>query len=107
MTDHLIDFANALKKLRKFFFDLLFIFASTSIFFNSLSSWAQEPTKHQAMMNFVAADIETVVRAIGHYTGTTFVIDPRVKGSINLVSEKPVSKAQALEMLTSVLRLHA
>jgi general secretion pathway protein D len=48
-----------------------------------------------------------VVRAIGHYTGTTFVIDPRVKGTINLVSEKPVSKAQALDMLTSVLRLHA
>ena len=107
MTVHLIDFANALKKLSKFFFDLLFIFASTSIFFNSISSLAQEPTKHQAMMNFVAADIETVVRAIGHYTGTTFVIDPRVKGTINLVSEKPVSKAQALEMLTSVLRLHA
>jgi general secretion pathway protein D len=107
MIAHLIDFANALKKLSKFFFDLLFIFASTSIFFNSISSLAQEPTKHQAMMNFVAADIETVVRAIGHYTGTTFVIDPRVKGTINLVSEKPVSKAQALEMLTSVLRLHA
>lgn len=75
--------------------------------FSGLSCRAQEPTKNQAIMNFVGADIETVVRAIGHYTGTTFVIDPRVKGTINLVSEKPVSKAQALDMLTSVLRLHA
>ena len=73
----------------------------------SFSCLAQEPDKNLAIMNFLGADIETVIRAIGHYTGTTFVIDPRVKGTINLVSEKPVSKAQALDMLTSVLRLNA
>ena len=66
---------------------------------------AQEPGSNQATLNFVGADIESVVRAIGHYTGNTFVIDPRVKGTINLVSEKPVTKAQAFTMLTSVLRL--
>lgn len=66
---------------------------------------AQEPTENQATLNFVGADIESVVRAIGHFTGNTFVIDPRVKGTINLVSEKPVNKRQAFEMLTSVLRL--
>jgi general secretion pathway protein D len=66
---------------------------------------AQDPASNQANLNFVGADIEAVVRAIGHYTGNTFVIDPRVKGTINLISEKPVSKSQALEMLSSVLRL--
>ncbi len=66
---------------------------------------AQDPSSNQATLNFVGADIESVVRAIGHFTGTTFVIDPRVKGAINLVSEKPVTKAQAFEMLSSVLRL--
>ncbi|NDC09139.1 MAG: type II secretion system protein GspD [Oxalobacteraceae bacterium] len=66
---------------------------------------AQEPHDKQATLNFVSADIESVVRAIGHYTGNTFVIDPRVKGTINLVSEKPLSKAQAFDLLGSVLRL--
>lgn len=66
---------------------------------------AQEPHEKQATLNFVSADIESVVRAIGHYTGNTFVIDPRVKGTINLVSEKPLNKAQAFELLGSVLRL--
>ena len=42
---------------------------------------AQEPADNQATLNFVGADIESVVRAIGHYTGNTFVIDPRVKAS--------------------------
>ncbi|MGN6389480.1 MAG: type II secretion system secretin GspD, partial [Burkholderiaceae bacterium] len=59
----------------------------------------------EAMLNFVGADIDSVVRAVGHYTNITFVIDPRVKGTINLVSEKPVSKAQAFQMLSSALRL--
>jgi general secretion pathway protein D len=71
----------------------------------ALSAAAQEPTESRASLNFVGADIESVVRAIGHFTGHTFVIDPRVKGTINLVSEKPVTKAQAFEMLGSVLRL--
>lgn len=66
---------------------------------------AQDPASNQATLNFVGADIESVVKAIGHYTRTTFVIDPRVKGTINLVSEKPVTKQQAFEMLASALRL--
>ncbi|WP_242489820.1 type II secretion system secretin GspD [Noviherbaspirillum cavernae] len=68
-------------------------------------AFAQDPATNQATLNFVGADIESVVKAIGHYTRTTFIIDPRVKGTINLVSEKPVNKEQAFQMLTSALRL--
>lgn len=88
---------------------MLRIFLMSSVFFvwsHSISCWGQEPEKNQAVMNFVGADIEAVVRAVGHYTSTTFVIDPRVKGTINLVSEKPVTKTEAFDMLTSVLRLN-
>jgi general secretion pathway protein D len=66
---------------------------------------AQEPSANQATLNFVGADIESVIKAIGHYTGNTFIIDPRVKGTINLVSERPVNKQQALGLLASALRL--
>jgi len=69
------------------------------------TAYTQDPSSNQATLNFVGADIESVVKAIGHYTRNTFIIDPRVKGTINLVSEKPVSKAQAMQMLTSALRL--
>jgi general secretion pathway protein D len=85
----------------------LFVFLWALLFaWHSLPrAFAQEPTDTQATLNFVGADIESVVRAVGHYTGNTFVIDPRVKGTINLVSEKPVTKTQAFELLGSVLRL--
>jgi general secretion pathway protein D len=56
-------------------------------------------------LNFVDADIESVIAAVGDFTNITFIIDPRVKGTLTLVSDKPLSKAQAFQLLTSVLRL--
>jgi general secretion pathway protein D len=64
-----------------------------------------KPAEDTVMLNFVGADLEAVVRAIGQFTGRTFVIDPRVKGTINLVTERPVTKQQAYEQLLSALRL--
>ena len=58
-----------------------------------------------AALNFVGADIESVIKAVGHYTNITFVIDPRVKGTLTVVSEKPVTKSQAFSLLSSALRL--
>jgi general secretion pathway protein D len=58
-----------------------------------------------AALNFVNADMESVIKAVGHYTGMTFIIDPRVKGTLTLVSEHTLSKAQAFALLTSALRL--
>ena len=58
-----------------------------------------------AALNFVNADMESVIKAVGHYTGMTFIIDPRVKGTLTLVSEKTLTKAQAFSLLTSALRL--
>ncbi|HJW52967.1 MAG TPA: type II secretion system secretin GspD, partial [Burkholderiaceae bacterium] len=66
---------------------------------------ADDKTNDSVMLNFVNADIDAVVRAIGQYTGRTFVIDPRVKGTISLVTERPVTKQQAFEQLLSALRL--
>jgi general secretion pathway protein D len=60
---------------------------------------------NRGTLNFVDADIESVIAAIGDYTHTTFIIDPRVKGKINLVSDKPLTKSQAFQLLTSVLRM--
>ncbi|MGO4329712.1 type II secretion system secretin GspD [Cupriavidus sp. 2TAF22] len=61
--------------------------------------------RDQVVLNFVNADLESVVKAVGQATGKNFVIDPRVKGSVNLVTEQPVSRSQALETLGSVLRM--
>lgn len=56
-------------------------------------------------LNFVNADIESVVKAVGMISGKNFIIDPRVKGTINIVSSSPISKELTYQILLSALRL--
>jgi len=59
----------------------------------------------QVTLNFVNADIDQVAKAIGAATGKTIIVDPRVKGQLNLVSENPVPEEQALKTLQASLRM--
>ena len=56
-------------------------------------------------LNFVNADIEGVVKVISEITGKNFVLDPRVKGTVNIVSARPMSRALVYEVFLSALRL--
>ncbi len=57
-------------------------------------------------LSFVNADIPSVVKTIGGHTGKTFIIDPRVTGTMNIISQNPVSKEIAYQILLSALRVH-
>jgi general secretion pathway protein D len=59
----------------------------------------------EVTLNFVNADIDQVAKAIGAATGKTIIVDPRVKGQLNLVSEHPVPEEQAIKTLESALRM--
>lgn len=56
-------------------------------------------------LNFVNADIEAVVKAVSEITGRNFIIDPKVKGTINIVSARPVPRSLVYPTLLSALRL--
>jgi general secretion pathway protein D len=56
-------------------------------------------------LNFQGADIEAVARTFASITGKNVVVDPRVKGTITLVADKPVSRAAAMAQFVSALRL--
>ncbi|WP_156391702.1 MULTISPECIES: type II secretion system secretin GspD [unclassified Roseateles] len=55
-------------------------------------------------LNFVNADIEAVTRAIGVMLNRQIIIDPRVKGTITVYSEQPVSVADAYRNYLAALR---
>jgi general secretion pathway protein D len=63
------------------------------------------PSSGPVSLNFVNADIDSVVRAIGKVSGRNFVIDPRVKGTINIVSSKPIAPELTYDILLSALRV--
>jgi general secretion pathway protein D len=65
----------------------------------------QNISDDKVVLNFEDADIQTVIKAISKLSGKNFVIDPRVKGKVNIVSEKPVSKAESYKVLEGALRM--
>ncbi|TKW70296.1 MAG: type II secretion system protein GspD, partial [Bradyrhizobium icense] len=67
---------------------------------------ARNPLGEQPVtLNFVEADIQAVVRALSRATGQQFLVDPRVKGNLTLVSEGQVPARQAYDMLLAALRM--
>ncbi len=65
------------------------------------NSFSQTPVT----LNFVDADIDVVAKAVGELTGKTFVLDPRVKGKINIQSAKGVAPGLAYPTFLSALRM--
>ena len=65
------------------------------------SAQAQQPIT----LNFVNAEIESVARTLATLSNRNLVVDPRVKGTINLSTEMPVSPAEAWEQFSALLRL--
>ena len=56
-------------------------------------------------LNFAGAEIEAVARTMAAITRQNIVVDPRVKGTMNLTTEKPVSPAAAYNQFLATLRL--
>ncbi|MBC7468745.1 MAG: type II secretion system secretin GspD [Ramlibacter sp.] len=56
-------------------------------------------------LNFVNAEIDAVARTMAAIMGRNIVVDPRVKGTINLSTERPVAPAAAFNQFTATLRL--
>jgi hypothetical protein len=56
-------------------------------------------------LNFANADIDSVVKAMSGITGKNFVVDPRVRGTINIVSASPVPRSAVYDVFLSALRV--
>ena len=65
-----------------------------------------EPRRGEAItLNFVNANIDAVARTMATLTGRNVVVDPRVKGTITLTTERAVSPAVAYSQFLATLRL--
>jgi general secretion pathway protein D len=77
---------------------ILGVFVSTTLAFPPMAL-------ADVTLNFANADIDQIARAIGAATGKTIIVDPRVKGTLTLQSERPVPDDQALKTLQASLRM--
>jgi general secretion pathway protein D len=67
---------------------------------NASSKQAPEPVT----LNFNNAEIDAVAKTLATLSGHNVVVDPRVKGTINLTSNVPVAPSQALRLFAAQLR---
>lgn len=58
------------------------------------------------ILNFADADIATIIEAVSKYTGQNFIIDPRVKGKVTIISQRPMNADQVYQVFLSVLKVH-
>ncbi|MDG2277537.1 MAG: type II secretion system secretin GspD [Pseudomonadales bacterium] len=74
----------------------------------SLCATAQSATGDEQTWRMTAkgADINEFVAQVANITGKTFVIDPRLKGEVTVISESPMDKDGVYALFLSVLRLH-
>jgi general secretion pathway protein D len=62
-------------------------------------------TEDKVILNFVDVDIQAVISALSRFLGKNFLMDPRVKGQITLVSDGEIPSTTAYDMLGAALRM--
>ena len=56
--------------------------------------------------NYKDADIQQIIEAVGEITGKNFIIDPRVKAQVTMVSSTPMSADAFYEAFLSILQVY-
>lgn len=57
-------------------------------------------------INLKDADIREFIDQIAEITGETFVVDPRVKGQVSVISRTPLSLSEVYQLFLSVMSTH-
>lgn len=70
------------------------------------SSAGAAPQEKTWKINLKNADIQEFVSQVAAITGKTFVIDPRVKGKVTVISNASLDEHGIWELFLSVLRVH-
>ncbi len=77
------------------------ILLSVGLMVASAQALAEEVT-----LNFSDADLVAVINSVSQITGKNFIIDPRVKGKVTVVSSKPLNETEVYNVFLSILQVH-
>lgn len=63
-------------------------------------------SQKQFTLNFNNVDMLTFIKLVSEFTGENYVIDPAVRGSVTIVSQKPVESDKLYQVFQAVLNLY-
>jgi general secretion pathway protein D len=72
----------------------------------SASARASETSGQYITPNFKNADLTQVAEAVSVATGKNFIVDPRVRGEVTMLSTTPMSPAAFYEAFLAILQVH-
>lgn len=64
------------------------------------------PADRAVTLNLKDADIGAVISTVSEVTGRNFIVDPRVKGRVTIVSSRPMDRDEIYRVFLSVLDVH-
>lgn len=79
---------------------MLFVFLFSTVF--SFSAHAAS----QITLNLQDADIRALISTVSKFTGKNFVVDPRIKAKVTVISNKTMNKKQVYQVFLSILQVH-
>jgi general secretion pathway protein D len=68
--------------------------------------WAQAPAQGAITPNYKDADLSQIIEAVSAVTGKNFIVDPRVRAQVTMLSSTPMSPAAFYEAFLSILQVH-
>jgi len=71
----------------------------------SLSFVAEAMAADMVKINFRDADIRSVIESVAEITGESFVLDPRVKGKVTIISPETIEKSLLYEAILSAIQV--
>ena len=71
-----------------------------------MSTVAPSVAAESVTLNLKGADISALIGTVSEITGKNFIIDPRVKGKITIISARPLDKKEVYDVFLSVLEVH-
>src|SRR5580658_6897656 len=74
----------------------------------AVSAWAlaEQPAAQRITPNFKDADITQIIEAVSVATGKNFIIDPRVRAQVTMLSSTPMNPDQFYQAFLAILQVH-
>lgn len=90
---------------------LLVLFCASTVFASgsAVAQSTDEVNKQdasQVTLNLQDVDIKVLINTVAEVSGKNFIVDPRVKGKVSVISGAPLAPEELYDMFLSILEVH-
>ncbi len=68
--------------------------------------WMAPLVAQTITLNLKGADINALISTVAEVTGKNFIVDPRVKGKVTVISSRPMDRDEVYQVFLSILKVH-